>query len=159
MMREHDGRGWLVCDAKTWCKARAQLRVQTQSFQLLQLVPLFFSGRRKARSLDALAAKTKISVSGLKSTVAAYNRGIQSGEGDPAHKIAECCAPVLKAPFYAIDISAKNVLYYPLPGLTLGGLAVDEETGAVRREDGSTIHGLYAAGRNAVGICSNGDVS
>jgi 3-oxo-5alpha-steroid 4-dehydrogenase len=29
----------------------------------------------------------------------------------------------------------------------------------VRREDGSTIAGLYAAGRTAVGICSNSYVS
>jgi 3-oxo-5alpha-steroid 4-dehydrogenase len=43
--------------------------------------------------------------------------------------------------------------------LTLGGLVVDEQTGAVRREDGSTIDGLYAAGRNAVGVCSNSYVS
>jgi 3-oxo-5alpha-steroid 4-dehydrogenase len=43
--------------------------------------------------------------------------------------------------------------------LTLGGLKVDEFTGMVQREDGSTIPGLYAAGRSAVGICSNVYVS
>jgi 3-oxo-5alpha-steroid 4-dehydrogenase len=42
-----------------------------------------------------------------------------------------------------------------MPMLTLGGLKVDEHSGLVRREDGSTIGGLYAAGRTAVGICSN----
>jgi 3-oxo-5alpha-steroid 4-dehydrogenase len=43
--------------------------------------------------------------------------------------------------------------------LTLGGLLVDETTGQVRRADGSCVPGLYAAGRTAVGICSNSYVS
>jgi 3-oxo-5alpha-steroid 4-dehydrogenase len=41
----------------------------------------------------------------------------------------------------------------------MGGLTVNEETGVVRREDGTEIEGLYAAGRNAVGLCSNYYVS
>ena len=43
--------------------------------------------------------------------------------------------------------------------MTLGGLAVDETTGEVLTEDGSVVPGLYAAGRNAVGICSRQYVS
>lgn len=43
--------------------------------------------------------------------------------------------------------------------LTLGGLVVAEDTGQVRRADGSVIDGLYAAGRSAVGVCSNSYVS
>jgi 3-oxo-5alpha-steroid 4-dehydrogenase len=43
--------------------------------------------------------------------------------------------------------------------LSLGGLIVDEKSGEVKREDGSTIEGLYAAGRNAVGLPSRGYVS
>jgi 3-oxo-5alpha-steroid 4-dehydrogenase len=43
--------------------------------------------------------------------------------------------------------------------LTLGGLKVDEESGAVLRPDGSRIEGLYAAGRNAVGLSSHSYVS
>src|SRR3546814_20860668 len=42
---------------------------------------------------------------------------------------------------------------------TLGGLTVDEGTGGVTRADGSVIPGLYAAGRAAVGLCSNGYLS
>ncbi|MDH4281968.1 MAG: hypothetical protein OEV36_04905, partial [Myxococcales bacterium] len=38
-------------------------------------------------------------------------------------------------------------------------LAVDEKTGQVVREDGSVVRGLYAAGRNAVGVCSRQYVS
>ncbi len=43
--------------------------------------------------------------------------------------------------------------------MTLGGLKVDEATGAVIREDGSPIRGLYAAGMAAVGLHSNGYIS
>jgi 3-oxo-5alpha-steroid 4-dehydrogenase len=39
--------------------------------------------------------------------------------------------------------------------MTLGGLVVNEQTGQVKRADGTSIDGLYAAGRNAVGLCSN----
>ncbi|HEX9064311.1 MAG TPA: hypothetical protein VF843_04340, partial [Streptosporangiaceae bacterium] len=34
-----------------------------------------------------------------------------------------------------------------------------EETGQVRRDDGSMVDGLYAAGRSAVGLCSRSYVS
>jgi 3-oxo-5alpha-steroid 4-dehydrogenase len=42
-----------------------------------------------------------------------------------------------------------------MPMLTLGGLRVSEASGQVKREDGQPVPGLYAAGRSAVGICSN----
>jgi 3-oxo-5alpha-steroid 4-dehydrogenase len=44
---------------------------------------------------------------------------------------------------------------FPLACMTVGGLVVEEESGRVRRADGSIIPGLYAAGRNAVGLCSH----
>jgi 3-oxo-5alpha-steroid 4-dehydrogenase len=40
-----------------------------------------------------------------------------------------------------------------------GGLTVDETTGNVTRPDGSIVEGLYAAGRAAVGICSESNFS
>jgi 3-oxo-5alpha-steroid 4-dehydrogenase len=43
--------------------------------------------------------------------------------------------------------------------LTLGGLVVAEDTGRVRRADGTAVPGLYAAGRSAVGLCSRSYVS
>ena len=63
-----------------------------------------------------------------------------------------------QGPFYALDISVDNPAF-PLPVLTLGGLAVDEATGAVKREAGGTIPGLYAVGRAARGLPSNFYVS
>jgi 3-oxo-5alpha-steroid 4-dehydrogenase len=64
--------------------------------------------------------------------------------------------PLVRAPFSLIDVSLRSV---PAPMLTLGGLAVDEETGGVLTPAGTSISGLYAAGRTAVGICSASYVS
>jgi 3-oxo-5alpha-steroid 4-dehydrogenase len=62
-------------------------------------------------------------------------------------------------PFSLIDCSVRPRLAYPAPMLTLGGLVVAEDTGQVRRADGSVVPGLYAAGRTAVGLCSHSYVS
>jgi 3-oxo-5alpha-steroid 4-dehydrogenase len=43
--------------------------------------------------------------------------------------------------------------------LTLGGFGGDENPGAVLRADGAPVEGLYAAGRTAVGLCSDSYVS
>ncbi len=64
-----------------------------------------------------------------------------------------------RAPYSLIDLSIRPRPAYPAPMLTLGGLAVAEDTGEVLRDDGTTISGLYAAGRSAVGLCSRSYVS
>jgi 3-oxo-5alpha-steroid 4-dehydrogenase len=43
--------------------------------------------------------------------------------------------------------------------MSLGGLSVNGFTGQVLRRNGAPIQGLYAAGRSAVGVCSNSYVS
>ncbi len=58
------------------------------------------------------------------------------------------------APFSLINVSIRAGFGYPCPMLTLGGLVVDEETGQVQG-----VPGLYAAGRSAVGVCSESYVS
>lgn len=159
MIDKHQGRGFLVLDARQWKKARGQVRSQTQPFQAAQAAYLFTVGHDKAADLEALAKKIGVEPEGLARTVAAYNDGLRSGSGDPAHKGPDLCSPVESGPFYAIDISIKNSPAFPAPGLTLGGLRVDEETGQVLTEDDQAITGLYAAGRTAVGICTNSYLS
>ncbi|HVW44614.1 MAG TPA: FAD-binding protein [Amycolatopsis sp.] len=159
MIREHGGRGFLVLDARQWKKARRQLRTQTQPFQQAMAAYVFTLGHVKAPTLEALADKIGVPAPALTDTVSAYNTGITSGAGDPAHKAAEVCSPVTEGPFYAVDISIKNSPAFPAPGLTLGGLRVDEETGTVLTDKDEPVSGLYAAGRNAVGICSNSYIS
>lgn len=159
MVRRFDARGWAVYDADNWAKARKQVMAQTQIFQKLQAGYLFSVGHKKAKTLDELAKKTGIDAAGLTATVQAYNEGLESGAGDPAHKEPELCHPVRRAPFYAINISVKNAPFFPVPGLTLGGVRVQGDTGLVLHRDGGVIEGLYAAGRTAVGICSNSYIS
>jgi 3-oxo-5alpha-steroid 4-dehydrogenase len=159
MINDHNGKGFLVLDANSWTKARRQIRVQTLTFQRIQAAYLFTTGHKKARTLDQLARKIGVPAAALAQTVAAYNDGIHTGTGDPYHKAADMCSPIEQGPFYAIDISIKNSPAYPAPGLTLGGLRVNEETGQVLSADSEPVVGLYAAGRTAVGICSNSYIS
>jgi len=159
MVTEHDSRGFLILDSRQWKKAKGQLKTQTQLFQKLQAYYLFTMGHKKAGSLEELARKIGVPADAMLEPIRAYNEGIQSGAGDPYHKAEDLCSPVSEAPFYAIDISVKNAMAFPTPGLTLGGLVVDEDTGLGLKENGETIPGLYAAGRTAVGICSNGYIS
>lgn len=159
LMREFGGTGWAIYDAATWRKVRTQVSDQTQVFQRLQLMYLFTIGHRKAHSIEAIAHKSGIDPAGLRRTVDEYNSGITSGAGDPYRKDASLCPPMLTGPFYSIDISADSSMFFPIPGLTLGGLVVNEQTGEVAHREGGTVAGLYAAGRTAVGVCSNSYVS
>lgn len=159
LMRDFGGCGWAIYDAATWRKIRTQIKEQTQVFQRLQLWYLFTVGHKKAATLEGIAAKNGIDPAGLRRTVDAYNDGIRSGAGDPARKTAALCPLLESGPFYSINISADASPFYPIPGLTLGGLVVDEMTGQVAHRDGGSVPGLYAAGRNAVGVCSNSYVS
>jgi 3-oxo-5alpha-steroid 4-dehydrogenase len=159
MIEQHGGRGNLILDANTWAKARRQIPCQTMFFQRLQAAYLFTFGHTKARTLEQLARKIEVPADALLRTIKAYNDGIRSGAGDPHHKDANLCSPLEQCPFYAIDISIKNSPAYPAPGLTLGGLRVDQTTGQVFDTTQSPITGLYAAGRSAVGICSNSYIS
>lgn len=159
MIRQFGGKGFLIVDSDIWNRARAQGRDQAESILRLQIASLFTIGHRKAPTLSGLAGKLGISASGLAATLSAYNAAIASGGEDPAHKAPELCAPIVKPPFYGIDISVRPSLTYPVPGLTLGGLRVDGDTGLVLDAEGMAITGLYAAGRTAVGICSNSYVS
>lgn len=67
--------------------------------------------------------------------------------------------PLTRRPYSLIDISVRPNVGYPCPMLTLGGLVVRERTGAVLSSYGAPVPGLYAAGRTAIGICSNAYVS
>lgn len=159
LMREFGGKGWAIYDAATWQKIKDQISEQTMVFQRLQIWYLLSIGHKKAATIEGIAAKNGIDASGLRKTVDEYNHGIRSGAGDPAHKDPSLCAPLERGPFYSINISDDSSLFYPIPGLTLGGLVVDEATGAVVHRDGGVVPGLYAAGRTAVGVCSNSYVS
>jgi 3-oxo-5alpha-steroid 4-dehydrogenase len=114
-------------------------------------------GSTKAKTLTDLAAKTGITADKLTKQVARYNEYAQGKTADPLGKTQSDLADLSAGPYYAINVSLYAKLF-PCPTLTLGGLAVDDETGLVQG-DGGDIKGLYAAGRNAVGICAHNYVS
>ncbi|MDZ7886427.1 MAG: FAD-binding protein [Mycobacterium sp.] len=159
MIRRFGGKGFLVVDSRVWKRARSQLMTQTQLFQKATMAPAFTLGHHRAPSLVALADKLGVSAAGLTESVQAYNGAIAAGTDDPMHKSSDLCTPISEPPFYGVDISLKPSATDFVPGLTLGGLTVDTTSGLVRTPAGTTVEGLYAAGRTAVGICSNSYVS
>ncbi|KAK1634204.1 FAD binding domain-containing protein [Colletotrichum phormii] len=126
-------------------KAKKQVFRQTDMPLLIQRLHWLYWGYKKAGSLAALASTFGISADGLGSTIQIYNDAIASGMENPMHKEADYCSPVIKAPFFGVDISCRTEGIQAVNGLTLGGLRVDGETGLVLTEDGSKIDGLLLA--------------
>ena len=156
---DEGGDAFLVFDARTYKRATGTLRKEAAFFQWLSMLMMLVAGRKKAPTLRELAAKIGVPAEGLEATMQAYNEKAAKGEPDPLSKAAKFVAPQDTPPFYAVDCSLDSRNGVPGTVMSLGGLVVDEETGEVKRGDGSHIPGLYAAGRNAVGICSEQYVS
>jgi 3-oxo-5alpha-steroid 4-dehydrogenase len=159
---DNGGDAFLIIDSDTFKETVSHLGDQCASFQKLTQIPSVLLSRKKSPTLAKLAKKIGVSPEGLETTMNKYNEIAQKGGPDPLGKMEKRFKPQAKPPFYALDCSLKNFsdtltkLALPVAALTLGGLVVDEQTGQVKRKDGSKIEGLYAAGRNAVGLCSNG---
>lgn len=106
------------------------------------------AGRRpglwSAPSLAELAAHAGIDAAALVETVERYN-GFVSGGADPDFGRRYLPAPIEKPPYYAIqNLGASPVSF--------AGIDVDARL-RVRREDGSVIPGLFAAGE-ILGACA-----
>jgi 3-oxo-5alpha-steroid 4-dehydrogenase len=151
--------GYLVADKALVKRARQQLGSQTLWFQRIQAEAFLNVGRKKAGSIEELAAKAGIDPEALARTVSEHNDAIDGGAPDPMGKPDDFRVKIGQGPFYLFNVSIKTNMLNPCPMLTLGGLVVDEETGVVQTTSGDAIPGLYAAGRAAVGICSNSYVS
>jgi 3-oxo-5alpha-steroid 4-dehydrogenase len=153
------GRGVLVIDHDAMELSRQQLRGETMGgFQLVFGFANDYLNHEKAPTIGALAERCGIAPMELAATVAAYNANVARGN-DPMGKSAKALHPIRTPPFYGINCDLDTIKF-PTPSITLGGLAVDGLSGRVVRADGGDpIEGLYAAGRNAVGISSNGYVS
>jgi len=155
------GNAYLVFDSKTYKEAKSHFGDQCAFFQKLTMMPMVLISRKKASSFTKLAQKLKISPEGLEATMKQYNEIASKGQPDPLGKLQKRFVPQDTPPFYALDCSLQGFSAtltkggIPTAAITLGGLVVNEQTGQVKRADGSSIDGLYAAGRNAVGLCSN----
>jgi 3-oxo-5alpha-steroid 4-dehydrogenase len=151
-----DGVAFLIIDDKLYREGRRQIgpgaefvKYQRQVARLNMLM-----NRKSAPSAEALARAIGIDPTALARTLATYNRAARGEAPDEVGKSVAEMSVLEQAPLHAIDISVHS-RYFPMPMLTLGGLKVEEHSGLVRRDDGTTIGGLYAAGRSAVGVCSN----
>lgn len=111
---------------------------------------------RKADCLEDLAARLGVDREGLCNTVAAFNRAAREGRdpdfhrgesvfdryyGDAKVQPNPCLAPLLKPPFYGIEVYAGDFG-------TMGGLRADAHARVIS-EGGEVIPGLYAVGNCA----------
>lgn len=157
-----EGKSWLVLPGRSF---RAAIKEALCSGALFlkfygapALLNFLLGGTRRAGSLAQLARKCGIDPDGLTLTGSQVSAGIAAGEPDPFGKSEENRVALDEGGFVAINFAITN--HFAFSQLfTLGGLKVDEDTGNVIDEAGKSVAGLYAAGRAAVGLCSNGYIS
>ena len=156
---ENNTEAFLIIDTALWKSSHRDCLPEQSNWMQWgpALLNLYFNCRR-AKTIEELAMKVGINAVALRQTLEEYCAlAEQGGVDDPLGKPPEYFHK-LEAPYLAIDVSVGSKIF-PCASLTLGGLVVNEETGEVKREDGTEIKGLYAAGRTAVGFCSSGYVS
>jgi 3-oxo-5alpha-steroid 4-dehydrogenase len=159
MVEDNGGEGFVIMDAKLKRKAYKELLPGRASW--FQSVPAFmnlFFYLKKGETIEAAARAAGLDPEGVHKSVSAYNRIARGEEKDPFGKDAEYIDAIETSPFYVLDCSI-NSKGWPLPCITMGGLDVDEKSGQVKSGSEGRIEGLYAAGRTAVGICSNSYIS
>ena len=159
MVEHNDGIATLIIDEQLKQLAKEQSKPgKLQWFQRgVALMNLYFNCRR-AKDVDALAKMLDVPSETLRRSLEQYNASAAGTQSDAFDKDPGSMHALHQGPFYAIDCSLGSKRHV-CAVMTLGGLAVDESTGQVLREDGAVVPGLYAAGRNAVGICSRQYVS
>ncbi len=156
MFEKAGGLGWLILDKPLFETAQEQMKdPDILGFQKLTIgIGALRMYAKHAPTLATAAKKAGLPADAVLATIEKYNADIAAGREDPFGKAAKLCAPIATAPFTIIDLSYRTKVH-PLPGLSMGGLRVDETTGSVLGENGQPIAGLYAAGRTAVGLPSN----
>ena len=155
LCEEQGGQAWLVLDARLRKQAiRQALFGGYWWFQSVPALALMLLKVRKGENPDRLAQVCGMQSGELSGSLRAYNAAAR-GEAADAFGKSESSRQVLdKGPFYACNISVDNPIF-PLGALTLGGLTVDENNGAVLDDNGRRIAGLYSAGRTAIGVASH----
>lgn len=162
IMAQPDGDAWIIIDRELHRMLLRQC-IPTgdgtfKPYLAPALLNLLFGGTKRGRTLAELAARIGVPAGRLAATVAETNAAIAAGQLDPMGKHPDYVRPLGPGPYRALNTSVGNPYSFCI-FFTLGGLAVDELRGLVLRTDGSPIEGLYAAGRAAMGLPSNGYIS
>jgi fumarate reductase flavoprotein subunit len=133
----------LICDTKIWDGPGKSARFPANPY-----MEKFGGTIHRADRLPDLAAKAGIAADQLIATVEHYNAAVAAGKLgalSPGRTDRNGMAlPIAGAPYIAIPLCA-GITH------TMGGIVVDGH-GCVRRPDGSTIAGLYAAGTTTAGL-------
>ena len=152
MCEHNEGKAYLIVDADLFDLAKKQSS-EALPFQRDMARMLMYFNARKKSNLEDMAKIYGLDAIKLALEITKYNKAAAAGLSCEFGKAASDVKE-LKGAFYIMDISIDSKLA-PLTTLTLGGLMVNEETGEVINQDMQEIQGLYAAGRTAVGVCSN----
>jgi 3-oxo-5alpha-steroid 4-dehydrogenase len=159
LVEHNHGMATLVIDEHLRRLAKEQSKPgRLQWFQRGVALMNLYLNCRKADDVDALAEMLDVPRENLQKSLDEYNAAAEGRRTDRFDKDRNSMRPLKQGPFYAIDCSLGSKRH-PCAVMTLGGLAVDERTGQVLSENNGMVPGLYAAGRNAVGICSRQYVS
>ncbi len=159
MVEHNDGVAILIINAELKKLAREQCKPgKAQWFQRAPALLNLWFNSKEAKSVEELAKVIKVPAETLRKTLDEYNDAADGKATDRFDKGTDRMHAMRTGPYFAINAGIKSKRF-PCPTLTLGGLVVDERTGQVKGEDGGVIPGLYAAGRNAVGVCSRQYVS
>lgn len=153
MVDQAESKGWLILDSSLIRSAWKQIsptKVLPYQWQLAVLNMLF--NKKKYSNLQSLCDACGFEPEILSATLAQVARVAAGTEPDPFGKPSTDVRK-LTFPLHVMDASLDAKLM-PCPVLTMGGLAVKEETGQVVDAQDKPIPGLYAAGRTAVGIPS-----
>jgi 3-oxo-5alpha-steroid 4-dehydrogenase len=159
--QSRDGYAWAILDSSTFWKGVRELVWPLKNmfswYGLPAVLNILLGGTKRGKSIRELAGKLQIDPDKLERTVSDYNASAARG-GDLLGKLTMHLAPMSTPPYYALNMSLRNKWGFS-GTMPYGGLTVDETTGNVTRPDGSIVEGLYAAGRAAVGICSESNFS
>lgn len=159
MMEKQGGKAWLILDASLRRQAAWQcLFGGLWAFQALPALALMFKVAVKGRSVADLARRIGADAATLQRQFDSANAAARGECDDPMGKSRDMCHEFKGGALFAIDISIGQKMF-PLAVLSLGGLRVNERSGAVIDGQGRDIAGLYAAGRTAIGIASSRYVS
>lgn len=158
VMATEGKRAYLIMDQRLLDQCKRAARPGNMPWHAWLPARLFLNGSAvRGNTLADLAQRCGFEPGSLRQSLDTYNAGVRSGT-DAFGKATKYMQPLDQGPFYAIDISVSNTRV-PCFAITLGGLRVNEDTGEVLNAHGESITGLYAAGRNAVGICSHSYLS